>query len=51
MQVEFHYKRGTGDQAANEDVDQPSPKEMLSILQQLQQQRGLRAFNVEPNYW
>ncbi len=50
MQVEFHYKRGTGDQAANEDVDQPSPKEMLSILQQLQQ-RGLRAFNVEPNYW
>ena len=49
-QVEFHYKRGSGDQAANDDMDQPSAKEMLGILQRMQQ-RGLRAFNIEPNYW
>ena len=50
MQVEFHYQRGTGDQAANDDMDQPSAREMLNTLQQLQR-RGLRAFNIEPNYW
>ncbi|CAL5226972.1 g9857 [Coccomyxa viridis] len=50
LQVEFHYKRGSGDQAANDDMDQPSAKEMLGILQRMQQ-RGLRAFNIEPNYW
>ena len=48
--MEYHYRRGSGDQAANDDVEQPSAREMLSILQRLQQ-RGLRAFNIEPNYW
>ena len=41
--MEYHYKK-------KEEMDQPPAKEMLKILQQLEQ-RSLRVFNIEPNYW
>ena len=50
MQVEYHYQRPKGPSVTDEGADKPNPRQMLRTLQELQQ-RGLRLFNVEPNYW